>query len=137
MGFDKTLAEGHTKLLDEQMRWASNRLADLEARNGSSTTVQTDDSGYGTIHVDQGIFIVRAVSATPYLDGYKVHLKIGNSTSATFRGATTNIMWGTSQDSTDKDYDVTNLFPSGAYTDVDVFFEPRQSRGSQNHSGRT
>ncbi len=111
----------------------------IEALHSAPTTVETDGSGYGIIQTELGPFIIEAISATPYLDGYKVRLQVGNPGTATMRGATIHVEWGlkygdkTKDWSTinasrkKKDFDVTTIFDPGTYTYVDIFLSPAKS----------
>ena len=59
------------------------RISTLES---GEATVSTEEEGYDVARTKFGPLTVSAQSATPYLDGYKVKLRIGNLTSANFNG---------------------------------------------------
>ena len=104
--------------------------------HSTSTSVETNGSGYGVVQTEQGPFLVQAMSAIPYLDGYKIRLQVGNPGTATMRGAILHLEWGLrygdkSKTYTEvtasrkkKDFDVTTTFDPGAYTNVDLFLSP-------------
>ena len=73
--------------------------------------------------------------ATPYLDGYKIKLRIGNLTNANFNGAKLNVGWGLpysqnvnintwSKSQKTKTFDLTNVIRSGSFTDMEVALTP-------------
>jgi len=68
-------------------------------------------------------FSVVCENLTPYLDGYKAQLAIGNLTSATFNGAKITLKWGEDL-SKSKEISVTNTFHPGRYTNVEVSLTP-------------
>jgi hypothetical protein len=68
------------------------RSAELDATEKAFTRV---DSAFGPL------FVV-CEGAEPYLDGYKVHLKIGNPSSATYKGVSMFISWATAKPEVNK-----------------------------------
>jgi hypothetical protein len=116
---------------------------DIKALDSSVTTLQSDsrrwatisayDEGYSIANTEFGAFIVMRKSFTPYLDGFKVKLKIGNLTSIKFTGAKVSVFWGSdfgvSKLADDlygqaKEFSVTNEFLPGAYTTIDLILAP-------------
>ncbi|MDB5985612.1 MAG: hypothetical protein JWR16_665 [Nevskia sp.] len=107
------------------------RLSQLES---GEATVSTEELVYGIAKTNFGAFTVTAKSVTPYLDGFKVKLSFGNLTSATFNGAKITASWGIPFDGKNvdaylksqknKEFSVTNSFPSGAFSDVEVILTP-------------
>ena len=51
-----------------------------------SVPVTPQDKGYGLLKTPFGTLLVSTESVEPYLDGYKIHLQIGNPMSAHFNG---------------------------------------------------
>lgn len=96
--------------------------------------MSVEDKGYGIARTPYGTLTISAVNTSPYLDGYKIALSIGNLTSATLKGAEVSVVWGLPLDLNNfqayqksrksKKFKVTNDFPSGAYTDVEVALTP-------------
>jgi hypothetical protein len=111
-------------------------LLDLRVRSLESkeAIVSTEEQGYGIAKTNFGAFTVSVKTVTPYLDGFKVKLTIGNVTSADFNGAKLNVSWGPPFDTTnpiesikkmkEKEFSITNKFSSGAFSDVEVALTP-------------
>lgn len=111
------------------------RLSELE---GGTASISTEEEKYGITRTPYGPFLVLCRSVTPFLDGYKVKLAIGNITSASFSGAKIKIGWGLPfpkegkaddyaryfKSKKDKEFDVTDFFRSGAYTEVELSISP-------------
>lgn len=142
------------KAADENQQKAVARIASLEKRVSDLTTTQfrhtlelnrlkegsaqvsSEDHKYGIVHTEHGIFTVFAGEPRPFLDGYKVRLEIGNLTNARFTGAKIHVWWSRPYDekepdkdleAKDKVFDVSNVFPPGAYTNVDVALTPAKA----------
>jgi hypothetical protein len=106
----------------------------VDALESGDASVSTEDQGYGVAKTNFGAFTVSTRSVTPYLDGFKVKLRIGNLTSANFNGAKISVSWGPPFDEKNpseflknqkkKDFSLTNQFVSGAFTDVDIALTP-------------
>lgn len=60
--------------------YTNNRLSNLEARvyNGKSANISATEKGYALTTNEYGSFPVSVAEATPYLDGHKLMLSIGN-----------------------------------------------------------
>ena len=107
------------------------RIATLES---SEATVSTEEEGYDVARTKFGPITVSTRSATPYLDGYKVKLRIGNMTNASFNGAKLSLGWGPPFDTNKpeewansqktKEMTLTTKLLSGAFTDVEVTLTP-------------
>jgi hypothetical protein len=85
--------------------------------------VSTEEKGYAIAQTKYGSFVVRCKNVTPYLDGYKVQIGIGNLTTAQFTGAKIHLVWGKDFINR-KDMSVTNKFPPGRYTTIEVVLTP-------------
>lgn len=97
----------------------------IQVRNISDGTavVSSEEKGYSIAPTRYGSFAVICNTVTPYLDGYKVKLDIGNLTSAQFNGAKIKLTWGKNFDNT-KDISITTSFPPGRYTTIEVVMTP-------------
>lgn|SRR5574337_1848188 len=119
---DSDLAEKVRKLQDDFLDLES-RVSALE---GEKALVFTEGQGYGIAKTNFGAFTVSTKGVTPYLDGFKVKLEIGNPTSADFHGATISVSWGrrSKGGGNTKEFNVTNQFRSGSWTDIEVALTP-------------
>ena len=52
------------------------------------------ERSYQRLDTDNGLFLISVQEATPYLNGYKVRLHIGNPSYATYSGFTAKAKWG-------------------------------------------
>ena len=94
----------------------------------SSAPVTPQDKGYNLIKTPYGSLLLSTESVEPYLDGYKIHLQIGNPTSANFSGfslicssyQTTNI-FDTMQTFTNT---MTEKLSPGSWTPIDFILAP-------------
>jgi hypothetical protein len=113
----------------------------LDSHVSSQAEVSTEEQVYAVSMTQFGAFTVVSKGVSPYLDGYKVRLLIGNLTSANFSGGKINISWGLpfpdfdSKTLTDdlekyqksqkqKEFEVTNDFPGGSYTELELSLTP-------------
>lgn len=96
--------------------------------------VSTEEIAYSTAKNNFGSFPIVAKKVEPYLDGYKIHLEVGNMTTASFNGAKVTVKWGPPYDSNKpneyernqkkKDLDLTTTFLPGSYGGFDVVLSP-------------
>jgi len=95
-------------------------------RDHEEATVSTEEETYAAVRTKFGTFTFVCRGLTPYLDGYRVKLSIGNLTSATFNGAKLHISWGPVEgsDRKQKEMDLTNELRPGAYTLVEATLTP-------------
>lgn len=118
------------------------RVSDLES---GSAAISTEDEGYSIAKTNFGGFTVSARAVTPYLDGFKVKLRFGNLSSADFEGATISVCWGSvgglkirycksSKIARYKEFTVTNRFPAGTFTDVELAITPAKPEEVKNLS---
>lgn len=129
--------------ISEEVRKLQTNLLKLQFRvdalESGGALVSTEEQGYGIAKTNFGAFTISANAVTPYLDGFKVKLRIGNLTSANFNGAKIAVSWGGAKDIFEqivndveggsknrkkKEVSVTNQFPSGAFTDLEVVLTP-------------
>lgn len=107
--------------------------------------VSTEADNYSTAKTNFGNFPVIAGKVEPYLDGYKVHLRVGNITTASFNGAKVTVKWGlepnpymiaenlvegydplniVKKKQKSKEFDISNIFRPGSYCGFDVILSP-------------
>ena len=86
-----------------------------------------DDKGYQTIMGPAGAMLAVLEKVEPYVDGFTVHMKIGNPTSAGFSGIKGTIRWGRQFDDkkndtfnqlAEKTIELKDFLPAGAWTIV-------------------
>ena len=134
-------ASTRTSELTEQIKKLRSDLFVLQFRvsalESGEATVSTEEEGYGVAKTKFGPLTVSTRGATPYLDGFKVKLRIGNLTNANFNGAKLNVAWGPpfdeknleewSKNQKKKEIDLTTHFLSGAFTDVEIALTPAKA----------
>lgn len=106
----------------------------VDALESGDASVSAEEQGYGVAKTSFGAFTISTRSVTPYLDGFKIKLRIGNLTTANFNGAKLTVTWGPPYDEKSpgeffknqkkKEFSLTNQFVSGAFTDVEVALTP-------------
>jgi len=96
----------------------------------SAALLTTESNSYAVARTSFGPFVLVCRSVTPYLDGFKVKLAIGNITSATFNGAKLKIGWAlaSTAESKSREVEVTTVFYPGAYSQVEVVLTPAKSQ---------
>lgn len=113
--------------LEEKVTRLQRELSILRFQVGGLTDgtayVGTEDKGYSVAQTKYGTFTVVCRNLSPYLDGYKAQLAIGNLTTARFNGAKIAFQWGEDL-SKNKEVSVTNSFLPGRYTNLDVVLTP-------------
>jgi hypothetical protein len=65
-----------------------------KANAAAPAVMNPAEKGYGIARNEYGVFPVLVEDAQPYLDGYKVRLRIGNLTAATITGVSLEITYG-------------------------------------------
>jgi len=132
-----------TSELSEQIKNLRSDLFRLQfkvsALESGDATVSTEEEGYDVAKTKFGPLTVSTRGAMPYLDGFKVKLRIGNLTNADFNGAKLNVAWGPpfdeknfnfeewSKNQKKKQIDLTTRFHSGAFTDVEITLTPAKA----------
>jgi len=84
------------------------RMNDKKDRE-DSVALDLTHSAYQRLDTDNGFLLVSAEQAVPYLNGYKILLKIGNPLSVSYSGFTATIKWA-------KRYD-NNQFTNDSYAE--------------------
>ncbi len=84
--------------LEEYKEYLQGEIIGLKLRmdnyNPTSIVLSPVFKGYVKLDTNAGYFLIACEDAQPYLDGYKVILKIGNPASVTYNGFTLEIEWG-------------------------------------------
>jgi TolA-binding protein len=113
--------------VEQQVRQVQSRIDRLE-QDEQSVTISTESGSniYQLARTKYGTFTISAKDVTPYLDGFKLRLEIGNLTSANFQGAEISVAWGGNHK---KQFKVTNSFMPGSFTEVEVALTPATSEG--------
>jgi Carbohydrate esterase, sialic acid-specific acetylesterase len=113
--------------LEEKVKGLQRELSILKMQlgnmSGGSVKVSTGDKGYYIAQTKYGSFAIVCGNVSPYLDGYKAQLSVGNLTNARFNGAKIGLLWGKDYNNS-KDMSVTNSFLPGMYTTVEVILTP-------------
>jgi hypothetical protein len=117
--------------LEKRLKTLEIRVNDLEP---SEATVNTEDASYDIARTRFGPFTVVCMGVTPYLDGFKIKLAIGNLTTATFHGAKLRLTWGPPFDEKapqnflesrkHRDIDLTANLNPGSYRIAEVIATP-------------
>ncbi len=116
--------------LQRDLYWLRMRVGNM---SGGSAEVSTEEKGYSIAQTKYGSFAVICKNVTPYLDGYKVQLDIGNLTSARFNGAKISLLWGKDYNSS-KNMSVTSSFLPGRYTTVELVMTPAKPEDMKTFS---
>ena len=110
--------------LEQQLLFLESRVNSLEA--DSSAEISVENERYGLVRTRHGNFTISAKAVTPYLDGFKVVLQIGNLTSADFEGAEISVAWG-SPFKNRKEFKLLNRFSAGSFSDAEVALTPAKA----------
>lgn len=106
--------------------------------------MSTKEETYGVARTRFGPFTVVARSVTPYLDGYRVRLSVGNLTGAAFQGARVKVILGYDAENPgeflkarrEKTFDITAIFAPGSHIRIDVSLTPAKGKRNQTNLGR-
>src|ERR1700719_21352 len=130
------------KDLADQLSKTKTDLAFFKFENGPKTWVLLDPTTphvYSRVDTSNGFFLVSVEEATPYLDGYRVVLNIGNPLSARYSQFTVKAKWNKRYDwskyteaslaawnasEKSKDTDVTQALEPGAWNRVTIILSP-------------
>jgi hypothetical protein len=109
----------------------------LQSAN-NTVPISPQEKGFGLLKTPFGTLLVSTVSVEPYLDGYKIHLNIGNTTSANFSGLSlicssyqTSNVFSTFQTFTNV---LTDELSSGYWTPIDFILAPSDMDRVRNAS---
>jgi hypothetical protein len=85
-----TATHDHLVTVDELRPYITNlynRVSDLEAHDNTEwVAIDPDSKSYQQLWTPFGVLLVATKNVTPYLDGYKVKVAIGNPYNVTFSG---------------------------------------------------
>jgi hypothetical protein len=84
-----------------------------------SVTLDLAHSAYQRLDTNNGFLLVSAEPAVPYLNGYKIPLKIGNPLSVSYSGLTAKIKWAKYYDS--------NQFTPDSYAEWQKSIQQKES----------
>jgi hypothetical protein len=102
--------------------WIESLRSQIDGVHESAATISSDGISYDIAQTRHGAFLIIARSIVPHLDGYKIHLDVGNMTSATMNGAKVHVVWATYTRTSD--FNVTTKFTPGMYSGFDIFLSP-------------
>lgn len=92
---DTHLADRVAALEEKVLKLRSDQfLAGLEGPQESVWFDPQDDKKYQPVRGPAGPILVILEKVEPYLDGFTVHLRLGNPTAAGYSGFTADIKWG-------------------------------------------
>ena len=69
--------------------------------NGEAVFDAADSTGFSRINSESGFFLVSLKNVEPYLDGYRVTVKVGNPLSADYSNLKFDVSWGKKYESKD------------------------------------
>lgn len=125
------LASQDSQHFDYLSNWCNN-LGQLvatkkESKSISYVTINPEQKDYALLQTGHGVLFVKTESAESYLDGYKIHLQIGNPSAATYLGFKLEIAWGemkTPADYQDRTNNFTDTLKAGFWTPIEVVITP-------------
>ena len=94
-------------MLQDRVKASESVASDLQTRvftleiaqnNHESVLLDLTSRKYQRLDTDTGTFLVSVEDASPYLDGYRVTLNIGNTSSATYKGFDLHAKWNAAYD---------------------------------------
>jgi hypothetical protein len=115
---------------------------EIPLKSADAALIDVNSKAFSTAKSSEGTFLVSCQGAEPYLEGYKVHLEVGNPTTLMVNNPTITIQWGPafSPSNTDKNaftdwqkslrQTTTTLGESlkpGFWNDVDVIVSPAKA----------
>lgn len=119
--------EGKIKDLEREIQWVR-ALDELNAIKRDSASFDPQDSKeYQPVDAPTGRMLLVLEKVVPYLDGFTVHLRIGNPSTATYAGMKGKVKWGRALDFnkdaeynklSEKEITVTDRLPAGSWTVV-------------------
>jgi peptidoglycan hydrolase CwlO-like protein len=99
----------------------ASQMAALEPNNA---LLSTESEGYTIANTKFGPFIIMKRGVSPYQEGFKVKLGIGNLTPAAFKGARLHVTLGNQQN---KIYNISDELSPQAYTNVEIAITPAKA----------
>lgn len=102
----------------------------FDANYPSATRLSVTERNYSVVKTAVGSLLFVVQDMTPYANGVKLKLKIGNPNAVNFDGIKINFSWGKDAKdalSNNKEVDVPTVFVSGAWTFQDVVLTPAKT----------
>lgn len=130
-GADIAALKQQVAMLSQQLQQAQQsqvalggRVAMLEFWRSvdASNSAQLDPTSksYGVAKTNLGNLLISVDNVSPYADGYKVRLMVGNPNMVTFDGAQLKVQWAEKPRWNDKSFDSTKWSASVQQKDVDI-----------------
>jgi hypothetical protein len=143
--------EERTTALNTQLNAANNNILTLQGQvmvlnaevqmllaPDASVVLDPTTRAYSIVKTNLGQLLVSVVDFSPYLNGYKLKLAVGNPSFVTYNGAKLAVRWGTAPSWGKKDFDgatwnqslqtkelsITNSILPGAWNNVEVVVAP-------------
>jgi hypothetical protein len=125
--------------LEKTVHDLERRLYRLELARSeySKTTIDPSTKNYGRLDTDVGRLLVICEDVSPYANGYRVSIRIGNVTMATLNGFKLNVSWGRAYGDTtvigweaarhESTFDYTEELLPGRWNKVSFVLAPAQS----------
>src|SRR5262249_54963737 len=124
--------------LEEKVKRAESDIVYLQINQNPYNAILlkvTDTPAYQRLETNMGTILVANQDVTPYLDGYRVRIKVGNPQFITFDGFKINVEWGEPYKAEKKNFDWASKLQSkefnftrdlapGAWTDVTLNLNP-------------
>jgi hypothetical protein len=83
--------------IEGRLGWAEFLLKDKQDR-ADEISLNLAEQTYQRLDTDTGFFLVRSVDAVQYLNGYKLRVKFGNPSAASYAGFKLKIRWARAYD---------------------------------------
>jgi hypothetical protein len=103
----------------------------VSALEPGSAFLSTENEGYAIANTQFGPFVITRRGVTPYQDGFRVKLAIGNLTAASFKGAKLRVTFGSFSsrdkkftDEQSKLFNISDELSANAFTNVDIALSP-------------
>lgn len=124
--------------LDATLKWDEYLLSNKQDRHDSITLNLTEHT-FQRLDTDTGFFLISVEEVVPYLNGYKLRLKIGNPSSADYAGPKITVKWNKQypydkytqasfeewqKAGQEKDASLTDILASGSWNKVEVIIAP-------------
>lgn len=103
----------------------SNKIATTETLS-RVYRIDAEHKGCGQIQTSFATLLITTDSAEPYLDGYKLKLRVGNPTSMLLSGLTVRGFWpdASKKGLTQRDYSLTSDLAPGVWSPIEIVMAP-------------
>lgn len=112
---------------DEQSTLLGFVIGRINRLDQKSATVPTDSKEYDIAKTPYGSFLVIVDRVDPYLDGFKVKMRVGNLSDATFTSGKMTILWGELGFEHEKSMQLAADVLPGRYTQVEAVLTPSKA----------